>query len=112
MALETPASRATASIEAPAKPWSRNSALAARFYRAGPGRVLAALTDYLARATARGALEIEDPRLAAEMFFGMIRGDFHMRRLLGLADHPDMTDLARLADAAVALFLKAYRLRG
>jgi len=83
--------------------------LAARFYRAGPGRVLAALTDYLARATARGALAIDDPRLAAEMFFGMIRGDFHMRRLLGLADHPDMADLARLADAAVALFLKAYR---
>lgn len=85
--------------------------LAARFYRAGPGRVLAALTDYLSRAQARGALVMDDPRTAAEMFFGMIRGDFHMRRLLGLADHPEQAELTRLADAAVTLFLKAHRPR-
>lgn len=83
--------------------------LAARFYRAGPGRVLAAFTAYLARATARGALKVEDPRQAAEMFFGMIRGDFHLRAMMGLVDQPDSAALNRMADSAVALFLKAYR---
>ncbi|MCF4166183.1 TetR/AcrR family transcriptional regulator [Zavarzinia compransoris] len=86
----------------------RRPDVAARFYRAGPARVVAALTAYLERAKARGALDIDDPRIAAELFFGMIRGDLHIRRLLGLADSPDAADVARLADAAVASFLRAH----
>lgn len=87
----------------------RRPDLAARFYRAGPAKVMAALTAYLERARARGDLDIEDPRIAAELFFGMIRGDLHMRRMLGLADQLQRTDIARLADTAVAVFLKAHR---
>ncbi|PWR18766.1 TetR/AcrR family transcriptional regulator [Zavarzinia compransoris] len=87
----------------------RRPDLAARFYRAGPGRVVAALTAYLARAQSRGLLATDDPRTAAELFFGMIRGDLHLRRLLGLADTPDTAEVARLADAAVDLFLRAHR---
>ncbi|PWR25040.1 TetR/AcrR family transcriptional regulator [Zavarzinia aquatilis] len=87
----------------------RRPDLAARFYRAGPARVLAALTAYLERSKARGDLEMEDPRIAAELFFGMIRGDLHMRRMLGLADQLQRTDISRLADTAVAVFLKAHR---
>lgn len=87
----------------------RRPDLAARFYRAGPARVLGALTAYLERAKARGDLEMDDPGIAAELFFGMIRGDLHMRRMLGLADQLRRTDIARLADTAVSVFLKAHR---
>ncbi|MCW0181647.1 MAG: TetR/AcrR family transcriptional regulator [Zavarzinia sp.] len=87
----------------------RRPDLAARFYRAGPAKVMAALTAYLERARARGDLDIEDPRIAAELFFGMIRGDLHIRRMLGLADQLQRTDISRLADTAVAVFLKAHR---
>lgn len=89
----------------------RRPDLAARFYRAGPGRVLAALTAYLERAKARGQLAIDDPRTAAELFFGMIRGDLHLRRLLGLADAPEAAEVGHLADAAVDLFLRAHQPR-
>ncbi|MDD3446690.1 MAG: TetR/AcrR family transcriptional regulator [Zavarzinia sp.] len=87
----------------------RRPDIAARFYRAGPARVVNALTAFLDRAKARGALVLDDPRIAAELFFGMIRGDLHIRRLLGLADTPDAADVARLADAAVDAFLRAHR---
>ncbi|MFA5121424.1 TetR/AcrR family transcriptional regulator [Zavarzinia sp.] len=90
----------------------RRPDLAARFYRAGPDRVMAALTDYLTRVAERGELAIEDPRIASQLFFGMIRGDLHLRRMLGLADQPDAAEVARLADAAVAMFLRAHRPAG
>jgi len=81
------------------------------FYDNGPRRVLERLTDYLRNATARGALAVPDPRMAAEQFFGMIHGADYLRRLLGI-DDPAAPDADTIVESAVAVFLKAYAPRG
>ncbi len=78
------------------------------FYASGPAVVLARLTDYLGAADARGTLSVEDPRLAAEQFIGMLMGPLHMRHLLGLTAEFGDRDPDQVVDAAVATFLAAY----
>jgi len=78
------------------------------FYASSPATVLARLADYLRSATARGALVVEDPTLAAEQFIGMLQGPLHMRHLLGLTAEFGDRDPAEVVDAAVTTFLAAY----
>lgn len=77
------------------------------FYANGPRRVLERVADYLRDATAKGALNVPHPRLAAEQFFGMVHGADHLRRLLGIED-PAAPDVDRIVESAVEIFLKAY----
>jgi TetR/AcrR family transcriptional regulator, mexJK operon transcriptional repressor len=78
------------------------------FYASGPAVVLARLADYLGAADARGALRVEDPRLAAEQFIGMLMGPLHMRHLLGLTAEFGDRDPEQVVGAAVTTFLAAY----
>jgi AcrR family transcriptional regulator len=78
------------------------------FYEAGPARVLAALATLLGRAAGRGLLALADPREAAEQFIALLRGERHLRQLLGIAPAPTPEEKARLLDEAVRVFLKAY----
>ena len=78
------------------------------FYEAGPARVLAALSTLLERAAGRGLLDLADPREAAEQFIALMRGERHLRQLLGIAASPGPEEKARLLDEAVRVFLKAY----
>jgi TetR/AcrR family transcriptional regulator, mexJK operon transcriptional repressor len=78
------------------------------FYASGPAVVLARLADYLGAADARGALRVEDPKLAAEQFIGMLLGPLHMRHLLGLTAEFGDRDPAAVVEAAVTTFLAAY----
>ncbi|MBI3452573.1 MAG: TetR/AcrR family transcriptional regulator [Rhodospirillales bacterium] len=76
------------------------------FYASGPDRIAAALAEYLARQTAAGTLDIADPRLAAEQFFGMVMGQVHLRVLLGItAEPPPPAERKRVVASAVGIFL-------
>jgi AcrR family transcriptional regulator len=83
--------------------------LAAAFYKSGPLRAVENLAVYLADADARGALRVEKPQLSARLFFGMLRGDWHLRLLLGVGPEPSRPETDAVVTHAVAAFLAAHR---
>jgi AcrR family transcriptional regulator len=86
----------------------RFPALGRAFYESGPARVLEALAMLLERAAARGLLHLADPREAAEQFIALLRGERHLRQLLGIAPALEAEEKARLLEVAIRVFLKAY----
>ena len=79
------------------------------FWAAGPERHRAQIETFLRRAVQAGSLAIPDPRLAAEQFAALARGELHLRSLLRLEDPGDPTALDAAASSAVATFLRAFR---
>jgi TetR/AcrR family transcriptional repressor of mexJK operon len=86
----------------------RNATLARISYRTGAETIVRELAEYLANETARGTLAVADPTLAAEQFFGQLRGHLQLRALLRVEDRPPQKTLERFVDTAVAAFLRAY----
>jgi AcrR family transcriptional regulator len=80
------------------------------FYRTGPKRVAEVIETYLAYAHRNGEIYVPDVAIAAEHFMGMIRGDIHLRRMLG-EKTPSEAQLASYSAITVEAFLEAYRLR-
>jgi TetR/AcrR family transcriptional regulator, mexJK operon transcriptional repressor len=78
------------------------------FWHAGPERNLAQIEAFLHAAAAAGSLDIADPRLAAEQFVGLVRGETQLRHLLRLEDHT-AERVGRTVDRAVDTFLRAFR---
>lgn len=78
------------------------------FWRAGPERTRSQIEAFLRRAAAVGTLDIADPRLAAEQFIALLRGDIHLRQLMRLDDPAGPAGLETAAGNAVATFLKAF----
>jgi AcrR family transcriptional regulator len=78
------------------------------FWRSGPERTRAQIEAFLRRADAAGTLSVPDPRLAAEQFIALLRGDAHLRQLLRLDAAADPVDLTAAAHGAVATFLRAF----
>ncbi len=62
--------------------------LAEVFYRAGPARGIAIFEQRFTELGKKGFLNIENPRLTAEMFMSMLKGGFHMRCLLDMKNDP------------------------
>jgi TetR/AcrR family transcriptional regulator, mexJK operon transcriptional repressor len=79
------------------------------FYENGPAIRLRALTDYLQRADANGALKVDNPSRAASEFVGMLGGSIHLRVMLGHADEVSVAEQEELVTHAVEAFLRAYR---
>ncbi|MGR9088570.1 MAG: TetR/AcrR family transcriptional regulator [Gammaproteobacteria bacterium] len=77
-------------------------------YRSGPEPVMDQLSSYLSELAASGAMTIPDVNASSRLFLGMLKGDEHLRCLLGMQD--GMSDSAKEAmiDAAVSLFLKGH----
>ena len=88
---------------------ARFPVLAEVFWEAGPERVRVQVEGFLTRAAVSGTLSIADPRLAAEQFASLARGEIHLRQLLGLGPAADAATIATAAKNAVATFLKAFR---
>ncbi len=78
------------------------------FWRAGPERTRGQIEAFLRRADAAGTLAVADPRLAAEQFIALLRGDLHLRQLLRLDAPATAAELSAAVDGAVAMFLRAY----
>ena len=78
------------------------------FWRVGPERTRAQIEAFLRRANDAGTLAAADPRLAAEQFIALLRGDIHLRQLLRLDAPIAPAELTIAAHAAVTTFLRAY----
>ncbi|HEV2302884.1 MAG TPA: TetR/AcrR family transcriptional regulator [Stellaceae bacterium] len=79
------------------------------FWKAGPERNLRQIADFMAEAAAAGALAVDDPRLAAEQFAGLVRGEVQLRQLLCLEGDAGAATITAAVESAVATFLRAYR---
>ena len=86
------------------------SSVPARFWEAGPDRIQEAMADLLAQRVAAGELDIADPLLAASQFFTLLKGEPHMRMVLGC--EIDRRDMDRHVEDAVDMFLRAYARAG
>lgn len=76
------------------------------FLEAGPWRMKAAFSAFLAHAQEQGELEIGDPALAAEQFVSMCKGIGDLERRFGST--PDESEHPRRIAGAVEVFLRAY----
>jgi TetR/AcrR family transcriptional repressor of mexJK operon len=89
---------------------SRFPQLGRLFYERGPGRTIDALATMFERLASRGALELDDPRLAAAHFNWLVMSiPLNQAMLLGEDEPATPTELKRYADAGVRAFLAAYR---
>ncbi|UEM23274.1 TetR/AcrR family transcriptional regulator [Skermanella mucosa] len=78
------------------------------FFNSGPNQMRQSLSSYLAKATARGRLDIDDPWRAAEHFIGMLQTPVHFSVLFGVKDHFSRDELDGIVKDAVGAFLRAY----
>lgn len=80
------------------------------FYERGPGRTIDALSALFERLASRGALELDDPRLAAAHFNWLVMSiPLNEAMLLGEDEPATPAQLRRYADAGVRAFLAGYR---
>ncbi len=79
------------------------------FWRAGPERERVQIEAFLRSAAAAGALALPDPRLAAEQFVSLVRGDVQLRQLLRLEANPGDREIEIVVEGAVGTFLRAFR---
>ncbi|WP_071872125.1 TetR/AcrR family transcriptional regulator [Atopomonas hussainii] len=87
----------------------KDNRLAQLFFDAGPKRLIMELERLLRDACAAQQLQIADPAQAADQFFCLVKGLNHMRVLTGCLDTPALPHEQEHIDAALELFLKAYR---
>jgi TetR/AcrR family transcriptional regulator, mexJK operon transcriptional repressor len=80
------------------------------FYQRGPGRTIDALAAAFESLAARGALQLEDPQLAAEHFNWLVISiPLNQVMLCGDAELPHPASLSHYADAGARAFFAAYR---
>jgi TetR/AcrR family transcriptional regulator, mexJK operon transcriptional repressor len=91
---------------------SRFPALGQVFWEAGPAQTRIDLEAFLRRAAGAGSLVVPDPRLAAEQFLALARGEIHQRSLLRLEGPVDAATLRAAAAACVQTFLRAFGASG
>jgi TetR/AcrR family transcriptional regulator, mexJK operon transcriptional repressor len=83
------------------------------FYERGPGRTVEALAGAFEHLAARGLLEADDPRRAAQHFNWLVMSaPINQAMLLGDDGRATPADLDRYADDGVRAFLAAYGRRG
>jgi TetR/AcrR family transcriptional repressor of mexJK operon len=79
------------------------------FYEQGPGRTIAALATAFEGLAARGALQLDDPRLAAAHFNWLVTSiPLNQAMFLGEDEPLASAELDDYADAGVRAFLAAY----
>jgi TetR/AcrR family transcriptional repressor of mexJK operon len=83
--------------------------LAEAFYESGPRVAADNVAAYLAAMDRAGVLRVADPDASARLFFGMLRGDLYLRRLLDLESAPTEEKIGETVTGAVAAFLAAHR---
>lgn len=81
--------------------------LAEAFYAAGPQQAISRLAGWLTAQAKAGALAVDDPEFAADQFFTLVQSSIYYRARLRLW-HASPQDVAKVVDAAVAMFLGHY----
>lgn len=82
--------------------------LGKRFYASGPMMMRARLRPVLERYVESGELVIDDYDMASNQLGDLCRSDLFIRRLCGVIGPPPESDIACVAQAAVATFLARY----
>jgi TetR/AcrR family transcriptional repressor of mexJK operon len=85
-----------------------NPALPGLFYAAGPHRTLEEFAAFLAARNREGALAVPDVHRAAGHFFNLLKGELHMRLLIGCGDTPTAQEVEAHTQDVVDLFVRAY----
>jgi AcrR family transcriptional regulator len=79
--------------------------VAQRFWRLGPGRSRAFLSEFFDRQIERGLLRMPDSRAAADYFLEMLSGTVRLQCLIGLRQPPTPQEIEEIVQGAVAQFL-------
>jgi len=82
--------------------------LGRRFYDSGPAMMREKMTGLLAPYIAAGDLQIDDMDLAASQFGELCKSDLFVRTLCGVAGDIMDTDIDRVVNGAVDMFLARY----
>ena len=77
-------------------------------FQTGSNDMLDLITGCIAAAAARGALVVENPKLAAGQFLALTKSDLHLRCLLEPSFLASEADIQRNVNAAVAVFMSHY----
>ncbi|OSP56787.1 TetR/AcrR family transcriptional regulator [Pseudoruegeria sp. SK021] len=78
------------------------------FYRSGPEQARNQLANYLQGAVARGELQIDDCRLAADQFAELCKADLFSRLIFNMTDDVSAAQITRVIDGAVQMFMARY----
>lgn len=78
-------------------------------YRSGGQQLVERLAGFLRGRTEAGELDVADPEIAAEQFYGMITGYIQVRALLGVEAEPEPARVEKAMCLAVDAFVAAYR---
>ncbi|MEL7343497.1 MAG: TetR/AcrR family transcriptional regulator [Pseudomonadota bacterium] len=82
--------------------------LAREFYYSGPMRGQMALKTYLEMAVARGDLLVDDFELAAAQFPALCKAELHYKLTFGIQTRFEQSELDRIAESAIDMFLARY----
>ena len=77
-------------------------------YSLGPAEGIMRLAAYLQAQMQAGTLKPGDPRIAAQQFSGLCRAGVIDRRMVGIEDASDASEVDREVQAAVATFMAAW----
>jgi AcrR family transcriptional regulator len=84
---------------------SRFPKLAQTFYEQGPGRAVTRLTMVLEEARTKGEIDIDDCKISANHFIGMLRGNLHLQVILNLRKPPCQEESENIIQSAVNVLL-------
>lgn len=87
---------------------SRFPELARIYYEAGPERTRKFVANYLAEQTRLGTLNVPNPRITTEQFFGMLYS-CRMRSEFGMGAPPSDEEVEQYIQNAVQMVMRAYR---
>ncbi|NQD91076.1 TetR/AcrR family transcriptional regulator [Pseudomonas sp. CrR25] len=88
---------------------AQDARLPRMFYEAGPQRLLLEMEHLLRQADQAGKLRIDDPQGAADQFFCLVKGGANFRLLIGCGEPLQGAVAEQHVQAAVAMFVRAYR---
>ncbi|GEK67900.1 TetR/AcrR family transcriptional regulator [Paracoccus denitrificans] len=91
------------------QPRARDVRAATAFFDTGPQAAVRQVDALLQRYCDQGVFAIPAPRMAAEQFLAMVRGNEHMRALLDLPPGRDEQALDIYLASCVDLFMRAFR---
>lgn len=80
----------------------------ATFYSVGPARGREMVSTYLEKQSRRGLLQVDDPMRAADVFIGLVLGEYQMKVLCGEDVKLSSKEIDRYLDYALDAFLKIY----
>ncbi|WP_417661149.1 TetR/AcrR family transcriptional regulator [Pseudomonas sp.] len=87
----------------------QDTKLSKLFFEAGPQRLLDAMQRLLERANASGKLKIDNPHIAADQFFCLIKGGANFCVLIGLEEALEGDAALEHIQQHVAMFIRAYK---